>query len=474
MPLSPQCIIEKFCYCPPYFLYQVAGTIGYIAPEYLSTGHLTVKRDVYSFGVVLYEILTGRRAQDRSLPQEDQLLLEWVKLHPADSKGFSTIIDPRLGNRYSLSAACKIAKLADTCLNKYPERRPRMSQVVEILKQVLEDSSFQKPDKQNLSMPDPKSGEEEHLQLQVHQYSDATINTSDHGSTSGTAPERDVLSMEELVQLNERGEVVTQRHKLTLEHKESSTRETAEVSHSSEEELLEEISLEKLEETPSDPRVEGLNRDPMEVPPTISHHFSFLHVLDLSYTEINSLPQSISRLVALQKLFLRGCELLMELPPEIGELTNLEVLDLEGTEILSIPKEMAKLVNLTCLKVSFYGYANQTVIPRRVLSNLSRLMELSINVTPYGEWWDVEVEAIIDDLRSLKELRTLKLYLPTTELLEELTLIFPSSANFIFTVGRHEEHFISRLPHDVEEEFNNWEKLEKGLKYINGSHIYTK
>ncbi|XP_058188563.1 disease resistance protein At4g27190-like isoform X2 [Rhododendron vialii] len=232
----------------------------------------------------------------------------------------------------------------------------------------------------------------------------------------------------------------------------------------------------RLEETPLDPQelkrgLEELNYVPMEVHQTIYHHFSILHVLDLSHTEIKSLPQSISRLVALQKLFLRGCELLTKLPPEIGQLTNLEVLDLEGTEILSLPKEIAKLVNLTCLKVSFSGYANQTVIPRRVLSNLSRLIELIIDVTPYGGWWDVEVEAIIDDLCTLKELRTLKLYLPTAELLEDLTLIFPSLENFRFTVGRHEEQFISRLPHDVEEEFNNWEKLKKGLKYVNGSHI---
>ncbi|KAH7835051.1 hypothetical protein Vadar_022407 [Vaccinium darrowii] len=470
---------------------EVAGTYGYIDPAYLTTGHLTVKSDVYSFGVVLYEILTGRRVGYSNLS------------HPADSKGFSTIIDPRLGNQYSLSAARKIAKLADLCLNEYPEDRPRMSQVVEILKHVMEESvlecssekrrfessassnlvalnklsdqmgvtdtsrrmeGFRKPEKQNLSTPDPESrGEEdsEYLQLKVHQYSDPTIVES----TSGTAPEGGVLSMEELVFLNKMEEVVTEGQNLFPEDQAS----LCQVTQSFYEELLEEIML---KETATDSRqLEKLNCDPMEVPSTISHHFSILHVLDLSYTDINSLPQSISRLVALQKLSLRSCELLMELPPEIGELTNLEVLDLEGSEILCLPKEIDKLVNLMCLKASFYGYANQTVIPNTVLSNLSRLKELAIDVTPYGEWWDVEVEAIIHDLCSLKELRNLKLCLPAAELLEELSLIFPSLANFRFTVGHHEEHFISRFPQNVEEEFNNREKLEKGLKYINGNHI---
>ncbi|KAF5951439.1 hypothetical protein HYC85_009383 [Camellia sinensis] len=214
------------------------------------------------------------------------------------------------------------------------------------------------------------------------------------------------------------------------------------------------------------------------------HDMSALHVLDLSYTSVNSLPQSISRLNALQKLILRGCDFLMELPPEIGELTNLEVIDLEGTEIIYLPKEIAKLMKLSCLKVSFYRYANKyqeskhidTIIPSASLSNLSRLNELSIDVNPDGDWWDVEVKTIIHDLCSLRELRTLKLYLPTIELLEVLirdspSLICPALTHFRFIVGRQVERFLSRLPNEVEEEFNNMEKSEKGLKYVNGEGI---
>ncbi|KAK4486513.1 hypothetical protein RD792_009196 [Penstemon davidsonii] len=116
------------------------GTRGYAAPEYVETGHLTVKSDIWSFGVVLYEILTGRRTLERNRPTQEQKLLEWVRQYPANSKRFSMIIDPRLQNQYSLDSARRIAKLADSCLNKNPKDRPSMSEVVEILKQATEES----------------------------------------------------------------------------------------------------------------------------------------------------------------------------------------------------------------------------------------------------------------------------------------------------------------------------------------------
>ncbi|XP_027336202.1 probable serine/threonine-protein kinase PBL19 [Abrus precatorius] len=116
----------------------VVGTQGYAAPEYIETGHLKVQSDMWSFGVVLYEILTGRRSLERNRPTPEQKLLDWVKQYPADSSRFSMIMDTRLRNQYSLVAARKIAKLADSCLKKNPEDRPSMSQIVESLKQALQ------------------------------------------------------------------------------------------------------------------------------------------------------------------------------------------------------------------------------------------------------------------------------------------------------------------------------------------------
>ncbi|XP_078163421.1 putative serine/threonine-protein kinase PBL19 [Carex rostrata] len=115
----------------------VMGTKGYAAPDYIETGHLTVKSDVWSFGVVLYEILTGRRSVEKNRPKNEQRLLEWVKRYPPGSARFAQIIDPRLENKYSMKGAQEIAQLANLCLSKSAKDRPKMSEVKDLLRRVV-------------------------------------------------------------------------------------------------------------------------------------------------------------------------------------------------------------------------------------------------------------------------------------------------------------------------------------------------
>ncbi|KAL6289748.1 hypothetical protein ACE6H2_007258 [Prunus campanulata] len=136
----------------------VVGTYGYAAPDYVETGHLTTKSDVWSFGVVLYEILTGRRSLERNRPRTEQRLLEWVKQFPHDGKKFGLIMDSRLENKYSISAARKIARLADSCLSKSAKDRPTMSQVVDKLKQIIQET-----EEGNASERSPESDENEQV-----------------------------------------------------------------------------------------------------------------------------------------------------------------------------------------------------------------------------------------------------------------------------------------------------------------------
>uniref|UniRef100_A0A7N0UVF8 non-specific serine/threonine protein kinase n=1 Tax=Kalanchoe fedtschenkoi TaxID=63787 RepID=A0A7N0UVF8_KALFE len=118
----------------------VVGTMGYAAPEYVQTGRLTSKNDVWSYGVFLFELITGRRPLDRNRPKSEQKLLEWVKPYLLDAKKFKLIIDPRLEGNYSIKSAQKLANLGNQCLARNPKLRPKMSDVLEIVNQIVEES----------------------------------------------------------------------------------------------------------------------------------------------------------------------------------------------------------------------------------------------------------------------------------------------------------------------------------------------
>ncbi|KAJ0044948.1 hypothetical protein Pint_06012 [Pistacia integerrima] len=118
--------------------FQVVGTIGYAAPEYIQTGRLTAKSDVWSCGVFLYELITGRRPLDRSRPKSEQKLLDWVRPHLTDVKKFTLILDPRLEGKYSLKSAQKLAAVANRCLARQAKVRPKMSQVLEMVTRIVE------------------------------------------------------------------------------------------------------------------------------------------------------------------------------------------------------------------------------------------------------------------------------------------------------------------------------------------------
>ncbi|XAR56277.1 hypothetical protein NMG60_11036695 [Bertholletia excelsa] len=206
------------------------------------------------------------------------------------------------------------------------------------------------------------------------------------------------------------------------------------------------------------------------IPDRFFENMPMLQLLDLSYTSIKTLPDSISDLFSLQEFFLRGCDLLMKLPACMGDLTNLKVFDLEGTELIYPPLVIGEIVNLTCLNVCLYGYANHYLeakkkekIPRMKLSELSELIELSIEVHPEGGWWDDEVKELMNDLYNLKNLSILKLHLPNVGLLEGS--ICKKLSKFRFIVGHDEPPFESCVPQESEKEFKQW---EKSLKHING------
>ncbi|RXH98812.1 hypothetical protein DVH24_011137 [Malus domestica] len=110
---------------------RVAGTIGYLAPEYAMRGHLTEKADVFGFGVVALEILSGRPNSDNNLDPEKIYLLEWAwTLHENDQ--IMGLVDSRL-TEFDETEATRVIRAALLCTQASPMTRPSMSRMVAML-----------------------------------------------------------------------------------------------------------------------------------------------------------------------------------------------------------------------------------------------------------------------------------------------------------------------------------------------------
>ncbi|PWA52758.1 protein kinase-like domain-containing protein [Artemisia annua] len=111
----------------------VRGTVGHIAPEYLSTGQSSEKTDVFGFGILLLELITGQKALDfgRAANQKG-VMLDWVmKLH-LDGK-LNQIVDKSLKNNYDRIELEEMIQVALLCTQFNPLNRPKMSEVLRML-----------------------------------------------------------------------------------------------------------------------------------------------------------------------------------------------------------------------------------------------------------------------------------------------------------------------------------------------------
>ncbi|OMO66472.1 hypothetical protein COLO4_30550 [Corchorus olitorius] len=113
----------------------VAGTPGYLDPEYQINNWLNEKSDVYSFGVVLLEIVTRRPVVTKSFDEAIHIS-HWVSSLLANGE-IKRIVDPSLGEDFEINSAWKIVELALACTSRNSSERPTMSEVVVELKECL-------------------------------------------------------------------------------------------------------------------------------------------------------------------------------------------------------------------------------------------------------------------------------------------------------------------------------------------------
>ncbi|KAK4712319.1 hypothetical protein R3W88_006832 [Solanum pinnatisectum] len=111
----------------------VRGTVGHIAPEYLSTGQSSEKTDVFGFGILLLELITGMRAIEfGKAANQKGVMLDWVrKIH--QEKKLDVLVDKDLRTNYDRIELEEMVQVALLCTQYLPGHRPKMSEIVRML-----------------------------------------------------------------------------------------------------------------------------------------------------------------------------------------------------------------------------------------------------------------------------------------------------------------------------------------------------
>ncbi|KAH6824078.1 Leucine-rich repeat transmembrane protein kinase family protein [Perilla frutescens var. hirtella] len=127
----------------------VAGSYGYIAPEYGYSLKITEKSDVYSYGIVLLEVLTGMEPSDTRIP-DGKHIVTWVYEElQTKCRDFTSIVDPQLLLQSSTQTEemLQVLGIALLCVNPGPDERPTMRDVIAMLEGIKHEN--EEPEKPN-------------------------------------------------------------------------------------------------------------------------------------------------------------------------------------------------------------------------------------------------------------------------------------------------------------------------------------
>ncbi|CAG7874496.1 LRR receptor-like serine/threonine-protein kinase FEI 2 isoform X2 [Brassica rapa] len=109
----------------------VAGTFGYLAPEYMQSGRATEKTDVYSFGVLILEVLSGKLPTDTSYIEKGYNVVGWLNFLISENRP-REIVD-RSCEGVETESLDALLSIATKCVSSSPDERPTMHRVVQLL-----------------------------------------------------------------------------------------------------------------------------------------------------------------------------------------------------------------------------------------------------------------------------------------------------------------------------------------------------
>ncbi|XP_023639175.1 L-type lectin-domain containing receptor kinase V.7 isoform X2 [Capsella rubella] len=116
---------------------KIAGTFGYIAPEFIRTGKATTSTDVYAFGLVMLEVVCGRRLIERRAAENEEVLVDWILEIWENGKLFDAA-DESIRQEQNMMEIELVLKLGVLCSHQAESIRPDMSVVMRILNGVLQ------------------------------------------------------------------------------------------------------------------------------------------------------------------------------------------------------------------------------------------------------------------------------------------------------------------------------------------------
>ncbi|XP_031736961.1 probable receptor-like serine/threonine-protein kinase At5g57670 isoform X2 [Cucumis sativus] len=146
---------------------DVAGTFGYLAPEYFMHGKVSDKIDVYAFGVVLLELLSGRKPISNNCPKGQESLVMWAKPILTEGK-VSQLLDPSLGSDYNHDQIGRMILAATLCIRRAPRLRPQISLILKLLQGDEEITTWARQQIDESDEMDASDGEPLPTNIQSH------------------------------------------------------------------------------------------------------------------------------------------------------------------------------------------------------------------------------------------------------------------------------------------------------------------
>lgn len=115
---------------------KLAGSLGYIAPEYYQTMEFNDKCDIYSFGIVLAVLVMGKLPSDEFFQRSDLSLLKWMGIAMTGEDPKQAIDPKMMGNGYEKQMLLFL-KIACYCTHDNPEKRPTSKDATIMLSQII-------------------------------------------------------------------------------------------------------------------------------------------------------------------------------------------------------------------------------------------------------------------------------------------------------------------------------------------------